>query len=208
MLAWFGSLNQLQRIFAYIAIPSTVILLLQTILLIFGIGDDDADMDTSVDTDSTETGGDGLALFSIRGIVAMLCIGGWCGIALLGTEMNRILAIIISVIAGIAALFGMAYLMKAVSKLQSSGNISVENALGKTAQVYIPIPPALSGCGKINITLQEKYTELPAVTNEGEQIRTGETVRVVSVNEAGTLVVERIMRSASNEDIPDATLKN
>ena len=193
MIAWFEALSSLQKVFAYIAIPATLILILQSVLLIFGIGDDDTDMDFSLDNDSTDAfEGDGLAPFSIRGIVAMLCIGGWSGMALLGTGMNPILAILLAVAAGVAALFGMAYLMKMFSHLQSSGNLKVENAIGKTAQVYIPIPPSMTGSGKVTLTVQDKYSELSAVTDETETLRTGETVRVVATDETGMLVVERI----------------
>ena len=200
MIQWFEELTTLQKIFAYIAIPSTVILVIQSLLLIFGIGDGDgdADMDTSVDIDSTETGGDGLALFSIRGIIAMLCIGGWSGIVLLDTGMNKVLAIIIAVALGIAALFGMAYLMKLMTKLQSSGNIVIENAIGKVGQVYIPIPASLKGSGKISITVQDKFTEFSAVTNDTVEIKTGEPVRVVATDDTGMLVVERITRPSDD----------
>jgi len=196
MIEWFESLSVLQKVYAYIAIPSSVILMLQTFLLFFGIGDGggDIDMDSSIEIDSTDATGDGLALFSIRGIVAMLCIGGWSGIVLLNTALPVPLSIIISIIIGICSLVGMAYLMKAVTKLQDSGNIVIENAIDKVGQVYLPIPPSMSGSGKINITVQDKFTEFSAVTTDPEEIKTGETVKVVSIDDSGLLTVERVRK--------------
>lgn len=194
MIAWFNSLTLIQRVFAVIAIPSTVILLLQTILLIFGFGDDDADSDGVPD----DIGDDGLALFSIRGIVAMLCVGGWSGIVLSEAGLNNIVVVILAAVIGIAALVGMAMLIKLLLKLQSNGNIQLSNAVGKVGQVYVPIPADSKGTGKINITIQEKYSELSAMTTETTDIKTGEMVRVVATDEVGILMVERLKNQSTN----------
>ena len=47
---WWEGLTLLQQCFAVVAIPATVILLLQTVLLLFGMGGHDADHG-EVDTD-------------------------------------------------------------------------------------------------------------------------------------------------------------
>ena len=190
MIDWYNSLNLLQRIYALIAIPSTVILLIQTIMLFFGFGDDEVDMDFDGDVDIS--GGDGLVLFSIRGIVAMLCIGGWTGILFSEMGLNTPLTVLFSTALGFAALVGMAALIKALLQLQSSGNIELANAIGKVGQVYIPIPPNMSGMGKVNVTLQERYSEFSAMTKEIEAIKTGELIRVVSTDNVGYLMVERL----------------
>ncbi len=206
MLAWFESLSQLQKIFAYIAVPSTVILLLQTILLFFGIGAGGVDADVSdvggIDgadgfdaPDSSDmpdgTDGDGLTVFSIRGIVAMLCIGGWAGIVLLDTSLRPVFAIVLAVLLGVAALIGMAFAMRAFTRLQSSGNIVIESAIGKTGKVYLTVPAEGKGSGKIHITVQDTYTEFEAVTIGPDELKTGETVTVSGVDDAGRLIVER-----------------
>ena len=197
MLNWWLSLDLIQQIFALIAIPSTLILLIQTVLLLIGLGDDgEADsgaLDADGDIDGADaSSGDGLALFSIRGIVSMLAVMGWSGMALLDTALSDVVSIIIAVALGVGMLFLMAYIMKWVSKLQSSGNIDVGNAIGKVAQVYLTIPPSGEGSGKINITIQDKYCEFNAITTVSNRIKTGAYVRVVAVDEIGMLVVEPI----------------
>ena len=187
MSEWFNSLDSLQRIFAFIAIPATAVLLIQTVLIFFGIGDAEAD-DGDIPADT------GLALFSIRGIVAMLCIGGWSGIVLGDTPLSDPIVIILSVIIGLAALFGMAFLIKLILRLQSSGNIQLSNAIGKVGQVYLTIPANGTGSGKVNIIIQETFTEVQAITRDTSAIKTGETVRVVSTDELGMFVVERVVK--------------
>ena len=191
MIAWWNSLETAQQIFALIAIPTSLIMLIQTILLLIGFGGEtDADGDDVFEANNGES--DGLALFSVRGIVSMLTVFGWAGVAF-WELMKPFPAVLLAAALGLLTLFGMAYLMRAVSRLQSSGNIDVENAVGKVAKVYIPIPPKGMGTGKVTITLQEKYSELSAITTSEQKIATGSLVRVVAVDGTGTLLVEPLI---------------
>jgi membrane protein implicated in regulation of membrane protease activity len=196
MAAWWNSLTGLQQIFVCIGIPATLVLVVQTILLLFGIGDgSDADIDIDPDGfDISDAGDGGIMLFSIRGIVAMFCVAGWAGVVFVDLGLTPIPAVLLAILCGVAALFGIAYLMKAVLKLQSNGNIQIGGAVGKTGEVYIPIPAKGQGRGKINLTLQDRFIEVDAITRADETLKTGETVRVVSTDEAGLVVVERVMQ--------------
>ena len=82
--------------------------------------------------------------------------------------------------------------MKGISKLQSSGNLDLSNAIGKVGQVYLTIPADSASAGKVNLTVQEQYKEFSAITTAKEPIKTGQYVRVVAVSESGVLVVEPI----------------
>lgn len=192
MINWWNELDLIQQIFALIALPSTVLIVIQTVLLLIGIGgESDTDVDVD-DVDGIDLPDDGLAIFSVRGILSMLCITGWVAVALLETSLPAGVSIAIAIACGIATLIGMAYLMRAVNKLQSSGNIDVGNCIGKIGEVYIPVPAAGNGSGKVNLTVQEKFSEFTAITTSGDQLKTGTYVRVVAVSEAGVLVVEPI----------------
>lgn len=197
MIQWWNSLDTFARVYAFIAIPSTLVLIVQTILLMIGMndGDDGLDLTDNGMADTPGDGGsDGLALFSIRGIMAMLTVGGWSGLALYASGVNRPLTILISAVCGTAALFAIAYLMRAAMKLQSNGNISLSHAIGKTGRVYIPIPPHTQGSGKITLTLQERFLEADAVTTAERKLVTGEAVRVVATDDSGLLVVEPVVK--------------
>ena len=73
------------------------------------------------------------------------------------------------------------------------GELDVANAIGKTATVYLPIPPGGTGFGKVNVTVQEKYIEVDAITLANRKISTGETVRIVGKDEIGRLTVEPLV---------------
>lgn len=195
MIAWWNNLELVQQIFALIAIPATLIMVIQTIMLVVGMGNDtDLDVD-----DIPETPDDGLALFSVRGIVTMLAVTGWCAVAFIESGLGEILSVLLSIALGFLALVGTAYLMRAVYRLQASGNIDVGNAVGKVAQVYIPIAARAKKTGKVTMTLQEKYCEFDAITTAEETLTTGSYVRVVAVDGAGVLVVEPLAQTKRGE---------
>ena len=189
MIAWWNTLDTVQQIFAMIAIPSTLIMVIQTVLLALGwIGDGDVDMDDVPDGEGMSD--DGLTLFSVRCIVAMLAVTGWTAIAFIESGLNQVLSVMIAIVLGLLTLVGMAYFMRLVYRLQASGNLDVGNAVGKVAKVYIPIAGGAKKQGKVTMTLQEKYCEFDAITTHSETLPTGSYVRVVAVDGMGTLVVE------------------
>lgn len=197
MIQWWNNLEVVQQVFALIAIPSTLIMVIQTILLVIGMaGDADVDVDDIPDT----AGDDGLALFSVRGIVTMLAVTGWCAVAFIESGLNQIVSVLLSIVLGFLSLVGTAYLMRAVYRLQASGNIDVGNAVGKVAQVYIPIAASAKKTGKVTMTLQEKYCEFDAITAAEETLTTGSYVRVVAVDGTGVLVVEPLAKNEKKED--------
>ena len=196
MLDWWNNLEVVQQVFAVIAIPSTLIMVIQAIMLVIGMaGDSDLDID-----DVPETLDDGLTLFSVRGIVTMLAVTGWCAVALVDSGLGEIWSILIALVLGFLSLVGTAYLMRAVYRLQASGNIDVGNAVGKVAKVYIPIAAGAKKTGKVTMTLQEKYCEFDAITTASETLQTDSYVRVVAVDGSGVLVVEPLVGEEKGAD--------
>jgi membrane protein implicated in regulation of membrane protease activity len=158
--------------------------------------DGDFDLDADGDGDFDDGGGhdashadDGLRVFTVRGIVAFLAIGGWTGVALL--RAGEVAALVGAVVAGAAALLFAAFLLKWALKLQSSGNLDIRNAVDRTATVYIPIPPRRADSGRVTMLLQGRFAELDAVTDSDTPLKTGESVQVVGVLGESCLIVVR-----------------
>ncbi len=186
------------QIFALIAIPSTLILLVQTILVLFG---GDGDMDDGLDLTGNgeidtpgDGGADGMALFSLRGIMAMAAVGGWSGLVMHQAGISLGITVFLACAFGFLALVGIAWIMKLSARLQSAGNINLGYAIGKVGTVYIPVPPAMEGSGKVNLTIQERFIEVNAVTTAERKLTTGESVRVVATDETGMVVVEPLKK--------------
>lgn len=207
MSAWWQGLSTLQQIFAGLAIPATVVMVLQSILLLFGIGfggdSDVGGMEQADDFDGANEGigdgsGDGLALFTIRGIVAFFAVGGWAGMVA-ANNLPPWGAILVAFVAGSAALFLLALLIKYSFKLQDKGNLELSNAVGKTGKVYIPIPPKRGGQGKITALVQERLVELDAATLGEYELKTGEMVYISAVIDEQTVLVERFSENAGKK---------
>ena len=194
LIDFWNSLVLGQQVFLCAAVPATLLLVIMIITMLIGMGDGDADLDGDADVDGidVDAADAGISLFTSRGIVAMLAIMGWSGFVLLDPSvgLHWSIGIAISLVLGGLTLFIVALAMKGISKLQSSGNLDVSYAIGKIAQVYLTIPANGSSAGKVNITIQERLTEISAITTADEPIATGSYVRVVSVSEGGVLVVE------------------
>ncbi len=208
MCAWFNS-DPLYAVLWILAIPSTVILILQTILLLFGVGageDADFDSDTSGLGDSPDLSGDadidgdgeldgimqdsGLRLFTVRGLVAFFSVGSWSGITALSLGAHPLLAIFIALVMGSLALLFVAYFIKWTLRLQHDGTMKPDEAVGKEGEVYMTIGANRSSRGKVNVIIGQQLVELDAVTDSDEPVRYGERVKVVQVLGDNTLVVE------------------
>ena len=99
--------------------------------------------------------------------------------------------IIVSVIIGVALVAAVMYLFKWLAGMQQSGNIDVEKvARGCEGTVYLTIPAAQGGEGKVQISISGAVREYNAVTDHEEDLRTGVPIRVVDVVNSNTVLVE------------------
>ena len=203
IMDWWNALTGAQQGFMFAAIPATLVLVIQTVLIFVGMGSggEGVDLDGDGIPDGIDLDGDGvpdgpadldgdLRVFTVRGFVAFFAVFGWTGAAILGGGLPLWFASVGALAAGAAAMVLIALLMKAMLKLQQSGNINPKNAVGKAGVVYITIPAAREGSGKVNLVLQERYSEMEAITDSETPIPTGREVTVVSVTTLGTLVVK------------------
>ena len=208
MIEWWNSLTLVSQIFYCIAVPSTLLLLIQTIMMLVGLGDDaasdigdvdvsDADVSDGVfgDNEITEIpddfGLEGLRILTVKGIISFLVVFSWVGIVLESLGAQLFITIPVSAVCGLATMLLLAFLMRAVMKLRSDGNIDTKNAIGTSGKVYLTIPPARSGEGKVQLLLQGSFVELGAVTDDETAIPTGSEVVVVGVSGQTDLVVRR-----------------
>ncbi len=206
MTELWNSLTLLEQIFACVAIPSTLVLVIQTILTLIGLGSSDADTDTDVDTETdvdtdTDTDSDitdvgevhdiGLRVFTIRGLIAFLTLFGWTGLAVSRSGGTTFLSVTVALFAGVIAMLVIALLLKLSMKLQHDGTLDYRNALGVSGTVYITIPPSRTEKGKVNVVVQGALMELDAVTDEETPLKYGTEIVVIGISGSNTLVVKR-----------------
>lgn len=188
--SWWQSLNGFDKIFWFIALLFSLFFVIQTILSFAGGDGDDSfgDADASVEGDT----GISYGFLTIKNFIAFFTIFGWTGVALSGSSVGKIWIIIFAFLGGCVVVAMMVFLMNSMSKLKESGTLKMENALGKTGTVYLHIPAARKGAGKITITVQGAMRELNAITNDDKDISTGSLVKVTEVAGDNLLGVTRI----------------
>jgi hypothetical protein len=173
----------------YIAIPVSVIFLIQTVMTFAGIDSHDG---THSDFNSDLDDGDhSFQLFSFRNMMNFLLGFSWTGIAFYSYIENHTLLTILalSVGAGLVALFF--FIMRSITGLAENNSIASAEALGLTASVYLTIPGQKSGKGKVQISIRQSTREMDAMT-EGETIPTGSQVRVTEVLDKQLLLVNKL----------------
>ena len=244
MRIWWESLTLLQRVFAAVAIPATLLLIVQLLLTLIGLGGhggdvdadgdgvpddidldgdgipDDIDLDGDGIPDGIDLDGDGvpdiafadldhdgvpdgeahggaaealgsLHLFTFRGVTAFLAVYGWGALAVSRAGHPWLMAILLGLVLGAAAMIMVALVMQLVLRLQADGTVSIQNAVGSGGEVYLSVPALRAGEGKVNVVIQGTMTECAAVTDEEAAIPTGAPVTVVGVTRERQLIVMR-----------------
>lgn len=193
VMEWFRSFFAdwgMTKVYVTCAATGGFVLLVQLGLNLFGLGDGDVDVD---DFDAADMdGGDGsfsmLSVRAIAGFVTFFGLVGWLGTA---SEWGGLPTVLAATASGTAVMFLVAWIMHMFKKLTSKGNLDPRQAVGTTARVYLRIPAAKSGQGKITVSIQGRSVEFSAVT-EGDELPTGSECRVESMTTSDTFVVSAL----------------
>ena len=86
----------------------------------------------------------------------------------------------------------MATLFYYLSKLTSSGNLKLKNALNEIGEVYLTLGANRSSIGKIQIKVQGSLRELDALSDESVDLKQGTVVKVTEVSSNGMLIVKKV----------------
>jgi len=200
MIEWWNSLGGQSlhpgalKVFYAIAIVSGVVLLLQMALTLIGA---DGDLDGM---DAGETGDTGL--FSIRTVGAFFTGFGWTGVSMLLNGYGLGASTFAATVAGLVFLGMVFYLMRYMFSLREEGTLDYSNAVGEVGNVYLPIPPKRKGIGQIEVLVQGRMRTVRAVTDNGSKIGNRIAVRVKSLVDRQTLLVETLEKEAQ-ENSPE-----
>ena len=178
-------------VFVICAILGGTLVLCQVVAGLIGFG---AETDADIDADH-EFGADAdhgnafVGMLSVRAITASVLLFGLAGLTALQYGAEEMTAFLIAVAAGIATIYAVAVMMKMIAQLKHDGTARVERSLGHTGTVYLRVPAAKGGTGKVHLMLQNRTVEYQAVT-VGAELPTGAPIRVVAVVNSDTVEVE------------------
>ena len=193
---WWAELSPVMKLLWGVTLSASLIFVIQTVMTFLGADADstdfDVDVDTSMDGSDLSNIEGGSNLYTFRNFVNFFLGFGWTAILLEKSVKSTALVIILAVLVGVGLVIAVMYLFKWLSSMQQSGNINVyKSAVGCQGKCYLRIPAERSGEGKVQITIQGAVREYNAIT-DGDEIKTGASVKVLEAVDANTLLVEEL----------------
>lgn len=197
--SWWELLTSTQKVFWVIAIVFSALFLFQFVMSLFGLdSDSDADLGGDIDGDA-EFGADhgehgysldpSFTIFSLRGIISFFTFFGWTGVWLLNRGWSILPTVGLAFLSGAVAMTVVAYMIYQFSRLEKSGTQDIFSAVHEKGKVYLTIPAAGEGLGKVHLRLEGVYREFDAVS-ENVMINNGDSIEVVDILEGNILLVK------------------
>ena len=187
----------METVFLWCAVIGGTLVVCQFLLSVLGIGHDvdhdggggDHHIGTDHDSDhGHEHGSWFFGVLTFRALVTALLFFGLGGLLGASSSDEPLAPLGIAIAAGLAALFGVAWMMKLFHQLKADGTVRIDRTVGMIGTVYLSVPGKNSGTGKVTVKLQNRTVEYQAITNH-EALATGTPVQVVAVAGPGTVEV-------------------
>lgn len=189
-MEWFNTIfgpetPPMLKIYWGIAVFASVVFIIQMIMTFVGF---DADSDAS-DSDFDASG---YHLFTVRSLVNFLLGFGWAGVLFWDSLSDKMVLInIIAVLVGLAFVFLVFFIISQIMKLSADNTFKIEQSVGVSGSVYLRIPGYKEGTGKVQLSVNGTVHELNAQT-EGRELSTGSKVKVVSIIDEDSVMVEQM----------------
>jgi hypothetical protein len=187
--SWWNNLSTIQQIYWLVTIPATLLFIIQLVLTFIGgdLDGDGADIDHEISADH----GMGFHFMTVKNMIAFFALFGWTGLAAIDSGLATFLILLISTFSGLIMMIIMASIYYFMSKLNDSGTLVMQNAIGAVGDVYISIPAQKKGLGKVQVKVQGALRTLEAMTEETDDIKTGSLIEVMDVINDQILLVKK-----------------
>ncbi len=191
VFSWWQSLHGAEQLFWAIGLISNSLFAVYLVIQFHG-GGHEGDFDAGGDADA------GLAILSVRSLLAFGMFMGYTGVVALRLGAGWPVALLAGIVGGIIAAWLAWRLLRVVLRLQSSGTLDLHNTIGQTGEVHLLIPARQTGAGKVMVTVQGALREMDAVS-EGGEIPTGESILVVGITDEDVLIVQPFQALPGNK---------
>ena len=133
----FQNLDPLLRTFWMIAIPSSLIFVIQAIMTFVGAdASHDGDVDFHSDTIDTDAS---FHPFTLRNLINFLLGFSWTGISFYATISNKFLLVLLALVVWVLFVYMFFMIIKQIQKLAEDNSFKINDTLFKTAEVYLTI---------------------------------------------------------------------
>ena len=172
------SLSGLPLLYGICAVIGGCLFLILMVLMFIGI---EFDFDALAD---------GSGHVSLHGISGFFTLFGLVGLYLDSQGHGALVSSMGGTGAGGVMFLAVSRIIMAMKKLESSGNITVDQTVGAKGSVYAEIPPGESGA--VNIFIDERERRYDAVTDEPAGLKTGDVIEVKEVISGDLLKVAKL----------------
>jgi len=180
---WWHNLILPLQIFYATGLLAGLALIIEAALSLFGFSHSDV-------ADAGLGQPDQIGVLSTRTITAFFFGFGWSGVISIKAGFGYFTAIFIASAVGLAFLFAIYLLMRALYSLSDQGNLDYKNAIGQTGTVYVTIPPARGGGGQVEILIQGRLHTISCLTDHSSPLAPGSKIKVIGLIDQGTLEIE------------------
>lgn len=176
----------MEDIYFYLGVFSTVLFLLK--LAIFMLAGGDIELETDFDA-ITETD-TSFNFLSVQSILAFFMGFSWMGLtALTQIRTSGVVALVIAILVGLLFMFGTAYLLFAIKKLDQKPVIDLNKYVGTEGKAYTEFKPM--GEGQIQIEINNKLVTTEAISVCEDTINAFAQIKIEKV-ENNKLYINRV----------------
>lgn len=186
--SWWEGLSGAGQLFYAIGIAAAAVSLVLALLAFVGMEHHDA-IDAVGNADLDHGGG---GVFSIKPLTGFFLGFGWAGGLAIDKNWSLPAAIGLAVLAGGAVMAAIVVMFRAIYRMHSDGTARVEDSLGAIGTVYVTLPAHKTAGGQVVVNFSGRQETLAALSNADRPIPSGEKVRVVSVIDGRTVLVETL----------------
>lgn len=186
----------MESVYSYSAMIGGALVVIQTVMSLVGLSgsdldgldsvDMDVDLDVDVDLDTDLDVGDGgvgdtwfVGMLSTRAILAALAVFGLTGLSL-QSRFGSLQTMLTAMLAAAGTMYLVGFVIRSMHKLTADGTVHIEDTVGQSGTVYLPLRGRKEAVGKVTVRVGERTMEYPAVT-AGETLKTGTPIVVLRV---------------------------
>jgi hypothetical protein len=183
--SWWNELTVAKQLFYGIGLISAFLSVLLTILGVIGMDHHDVDGFHATDVH-------GASAMSIKPITGFFLGFGWAGGIALDNGLSLFAAVGVALVSGFAVMGVILAMLRAIYSMKSDGTMQVKGAVGAVGTVYITIPARKGAGGQVVVNFSGRQETFSALSGAESPIASGEKVKIVSIIDGRTVLVESL----------------
>jgi hypothetical protein len=185
---WWHELTLAKQLFYGIGLLAGLMTLMLAAMAAIGMEHHDAV--EAIGADDLGHGGSGI--FSIKPLTGFFLGFGWAGGLALDSGWSLLAALGVACFAGGALMAVVVLMFRAIYAMKSDGTIQVQKAVGAVGTVYVTVPPHKAAGGQVVVNFSGRQETFAALSGASQPIASGEKVRVVSLVDSRTVLIESL----------------